>query len=440
MHVHLKKSLVAVSTVAAVAGSVAVYSAAASADTAVAGTFNAISPTRIVNTRSGLGLPAAIGAKKAATFSAVGAVPGHDADAVAITVTVVDPARGGQVVLYAPDDVVRPNTSTINFAAGQTTPNEVVAEVSGAGTVSVLNNSPGKVDLLVDITGYWTRTNSTPSTPGSLTTVRPARAFDSRTQGRKPVASDSSTSVPIDGLAGVPDSGVSAVAVNITVASPAAGGTLTASASADDQQASTRTSTLHFSKGVSRAGFAIVPVNSDGTISIYNSASIAINFVVDVEGYFTDGTPSDDGAFVPTTPYRAADTRTAAGAVKSDKALAIPVVPGNASLFKSVVVAITEVAPTSAGNLIAWNGTATRPATTTGNFTRNLTTTTTAVVPLTANGSFSIYNNSPGTVQLVVDVEGFILNDTSTSNTPAAAQVHQALARSRTNAAKELSK
>jgi hypothetical protein len=440
MHVHLKKSLAAISTVAALAGSVAVYSAAASADTAVGGTFNAINPTRIVNTRSGLGLPAGVGANKTATFSAVGAVPGHKADSVAITVTVVDPARSGHILLYAPDDVTRPTTSTVSFTAGQSTPNEVIAEVSGTGTVRVVNSSAAKVDLLVDITGYWTRANEAPSTPGSLTTVRPARAYDSRTSGHSALDATSSVTVPIDGTAGVPTSGVSAVAVNLTVANPKIGGTLTATAGADDQQGSTRTSTLHFVQGGSRAGFAIVPVNTDGTISIYNSASAPVNFVVDVEGYFLDGTPAGDGAYVPTTPYRTADTRTAAGAVKSDKALVVPVVPSNASLFKSVVVAITETAPTSAGNLIPWNGTAKRPATTTGNFTRNQTTTTTAVVPLTAAGSFSIYNNSAGTVQLVVDVEGFVLNDTSTANTPAAVQVHHALARSRSYSAQELSK
>ena len=109
-----------------------------------------------------------------------------------------------------------PNASNLNFAAGQTVPNAVVAKVGAGGKVCVFAEVP--FDLLVDVNGYVPAGSSV----GSLS---PARLLDSRAGGatvdgqlagigQRPTGSI--TEVPVAGRGGVP-ADASAVVLNVTV-------------------------------------------------------------------------------------------------------------------------------------------------------------------------------------------------------------------------------
>jgi hypothetical protein len=76
---------------------------------------------------------------------------------------------GGYVSVYPCG--TRPNTSTLNFTAGQTVPNGLIAPVSSAGKICIYVY--GKADILIDVSAYMTLTNFT-----SLTT--PVRIRDTR--------------------------------------------------------------------------------------------------------------------------------------------------------------------------------------------------------------------------------------------------------------------
>ncbi|WP_037598809.1 hypothetical protein, partial [Streptacidiphilus jeojiense] len=65
--------------------------------------------------------------------------------------------------------------SNLNFAAGQTIPNLVMVPVVD-GKVDLYNGSGGAVDLLADITGYYTAGGQ----GSALTTVGPSRILDTR--------------------------------------------------------------------------------------------------------------------------------------------------------------------------------------------------------------------------------------------------------------------
>ena len=67
-----------------------------------------------------------------------------------------------------------PNASNLNFAAGETMPNAVIAKVGAGGKVCVF--AEVSLDLLVDVNGFV----PAGSTVGSLS---PARLFDSRADG-----------------------------------------------------------------------------------------------------------------------------------------------------------------------------------------------------------------------------------------------------------------
>jgi hypothetical protein len=85
-------------------------------------------------------------------------LPGSGIGAVSLNVTVVDgglPLVGGGYVTVYPCGT-RPNASNLNFDAGQTIPNAVIAPVSAAGDVCFYVY--GTAHLLVDVSAYFPAT------------------------------------------------------------------------------------------------------------------------------------------------------------------------------------------------------------------------------------------------------------------------------------------
>jgi hypothetical protein len=70
--------------------------------------------------------------------------------------------------------------------------------------------------------------------------------------------------------------------VNLTVTEPSAAGHLTAYPSGT---ALPGVSNVNFTKGLTVANFAIVPIGADGRITVRNSSTGPIHLVVDVFGY-----------------------------------------------------------------------------------------------------------------------------------------------------------
>ncbi len=118
--------------------------------------FHSTGPTRIMDTRNGTGgVKGAVAGGKTIVLGVTGhgGVPAGGVTAVVMNVTAVSPTTTGHVIVY-PDGSTRPNTSSLNFPAGQTIPNLVVVPVVN-GKVDFYN-SAGSVNLLADITGYYT--------------------------------------------------------------------------------------------------------------------------------------------------------------------------------------------------------------------------------------------------------------------------------------------
>jgi hypothetical protein len=72
--------------------------------------------------------------------------------AVVLNVTVDAPVGAGFITVY-PCDEARPNASSLNYVAGQTVPNSVIARVSSAGTVCLYASEA--TQLVVDVDGYF---------------------------------------------------------------------------------------------------------------------------------------------------------------------------------------------------------------------------------------------------------------------------------------------
>ena len=245
-----------------------------------AGLLMPLTPTRVLDTRHGVGAPQARVAPGGVVKLQVGGVAGVPATgvtAVVMNTTVTGPASGGYVTVF-PDGVTRPTASSLNFSAGETIPNLVVVPVVD-GKVDFYNGSGGALDLIADITGYYASSGAAYHPAG------PTRAMDTRSGlggAGGVVAPGSAAVLPIMGSLGISPGNVTAVVLNVTVTGPAAGGYLTVYSDGAPRPSA---SNLNFSAGDTIPNLVVVPV-VNGNIDFYNGSSGNVQIIADVEGYF----------------------------------------------------------------------------------------------------------------------------------------------------------
>ena len=137
-----------------------------------ASSFVPLSPVRVLDTRSDLGL-AAVTDGVAGTLKVTGLIPTATsnnavvvpvgATAVVLNVTAVNPTAGGYVSLRPGDATGAPTVSTLNVTAGGTFPNGATITVpttgARAGEIQVWyeaeGTTVGSTELLIDIAGYY---------------------------------------------------------------------------------------------------------------------------------------------------------------------------------------------------------------------------------------------------------------------------------------------
>jgi hypothetical protein len=101
-----------------------------------------------------------------------------------------------------------------------------------------------------------------------------------------PVPAQGSISVQMTGHGGIPPNGVSAVALNVTAVSPTSAGYITAWPSLTNRP---EASNLNFSPGQNIPNMVIVPVGTDGKISLFNGSGGTVQLLADVAGYYLAG-------------------------------------------------------------------------------------------------------------------------------------------------------
>ena len=128
----------------------------ASSDVGPQGYFTVV-PCRLVDTRNPAGPrggPAlAAGATRTFDLAAACAIP-STARVLALNVTVTGSTGAGNLRLHSPDEL-RPGTSTVNFAAGQTRANNAQVRLGSTSAVSVFcSMASGSAHLVLDVVGY----------------------------------------------------------------------------------------------------------------------------------------------------------------------------------------------------------------------------------------------------------------------------------------------
>ena len=382
-----------------------------------AGSFQALSPQRILDTRTGLGAVGPVGPIGSISVPVlnVGGVPASGVASVLITVTATHPTAPGYITVY-PDGGTRPVASNLDFWAGRTVANSVVVPVGANGRIRLFNGSAGSVQLLGDVAGFYAA--GTATSPGTFASMPPSRLLDTRTAlgaaSDSPLAAQAMVNLTVEGRNGIPKTGVSAVLINVTVARPTRAGYVTVYSPGF---ARPTVSSLDFGPSQTVANLVVAPVAGDGQIRFFNGSPGSVHLVADVAGYYLAGIPTAAGSLKLVTPTRLLDTRSGVGApakpLSGNGSVALTI-RGNGGIPKAGVSAVamnvTATQPTAAGYLTVYPDGAGRPTTSNLDFLAGQNPADLVMVPIGADGKVRLLNGGGGSVDVLADVVGYFLD------------------------------
>ncbi|MEQ4207913.1 DNRLRE domain-containing protein [Actinopolymorpha sp. B9G3] len=320
----------------------------------------------------------------------------------------VPPQPNSTWLAVYPTGEPRPTVSQLSVTGGVSEANTVVAKLGTGGQVDIYNRF-GSVDVVIDIQGYFTDSTVT-TAGGTFVALSPRRIYDTNNAGEVPLQAGETRDVQVTGAGGVPASGVSGVAVNLTVDSPSSKMSLLAHPTGDTDGSAT---TLHVEAGQIGSAFAQVKIGTGGKISVkVNAGSGPARLMVDVEGYYLDAAQNGRDFYVPISPRRiytsstdldAGETRSiqVAGAKDAGGAVVVPSTGVNA-----VVLSVTSAAPAAKGIMVGWPTGQTQPNATLLSYNEpDNNVTGTAILPLGTGGKINIYSSAAS--GLVIDVQGY---------------------------------
>ncbi|WP_133794182.1 PKD domain-containing protein [Actinokineospora alba] len=242
--------------------------------------FESVVPSRVLDSRTGLGTPDG-GAKPlpgGGTWTqdiTIQNVP-DSATAVLLNVAVTNPAASGHVTVF-PAGGGKPLASNLNYVAGQTVSNAVLVPVGTGGAISYFSTT--RTDLVVDVVGYATESNAYRKFFAPLT---PTRVVDTRigtgqssAHALAPRSSEAFDLVPGSQI-DIPEHAVA----NVTVVNPKAAGFLSAYPSGLTPPTA---STLNFQPGAVVGNLAVVR----DPVAFHNGSDGSLDLVVDLTGYLS---------------------------------------------------------------------------------------------------------------------------------------------------------
>ena len=330
------------------------------------GDLVAIAPTRLVDTRTGLGASGNQAGKASLVTAGIAGRTGSTAPgqvkAVALNVTVAEPSATGYLTVAAagtrPSDV-----SQIAFV-NATASSLIVTRASAEGLIEMRLSEGATSHIIVDLLGYFTVARSAEN----LSIVPDAL----------PVAiADTRTSTPLE----------PAKSLDVTLAAPQAGALLgiTATGARDNGfltvyggAARPDTSAVNFGLGHDATALSIVTTATDRVVHVYNGSTAPVHVVVFQIARLVRGAPADglalniegtvaqDGRSAP-FPFRTVDTRgnaTCANTVGGGVSSISTIFPK----AKALLVSITVVNASMASHMTAYTGSAQPPGMATLNF------------------------------------------------------------------------
>ncbi len=282
------------------------------------GLFHPVAPVRVCDTRPGSPTPACAGRTVAAGVPLIvnvtggnNGIPGDGtASAAVLNITGVDGTAGTFISVFptssngtcAYSGSNQPKISTLNLVAGAVQANRVMVELGpattgGADTSVCVYSALGKINVLLDVNGWFGSATATSATPGyQYQAIGPIRICDTRvaslacTAGA--IAGDANRLVTAAGAGGVPavDSGTPAVAIiaNLTAIQPSKTTYLTLFPAS--LPAKPVVSDINANAGATLPNLAVVELGVQGSarageVNLFNSVG-SVNAILDLEGWF----------------------------------------------------------------------------------------------------------------------------------------------------------
>jgi hypothetical protein len=239
--------------------------------------FSGVVPSRVLDSRIGIGSPAsqfAAGQTRSVRVAGVAGIP-NDAQSVVVNVTMTGSSGSGYATAY-PTGGGLPNASNVNITSGGVRANTSVVKVGTGGQISIYV-AETNADVIVDVLGSFGPGG------GRVTTITPERVVDSRggtgTEAR-PFGENEARNLQIAGRGSVP-ANATAVIANVTATNTTAWGYLSAWPAGSAQPSA---SNLNFLAGQTVPNLVMMKLGAGGAISIANGPGSA-NVLVDVMGY-----------------------------------------------------------------------------------------------------------------------------------------------------------
>ena len=330
------------------------------------GEFVTLAPKRVLDTRKGTGARVGtLGHAASLTFDPLAGTGVPRTGVIAVLLNVTGAGATARTHIRAwPSGTPRPETSSLNLMPGRNRPNQVVVPLGADGKVALYNHS-GTTHVIADVQGYYT--SATGAEGGGFHTLPPTPALDTRvarpSAPAAPLNPDEVLWIPVTLPAGTGK--VSALDVNLTVTAPRTNGHLTAWSGTGTAPG---VSNANFVGGQTIANHSVVPVSYRSGrpgFAVHNASQGTTHLVVDVQGWYDDGTPTDGLRYTPVPTQRLVDTR---------RSVMTRVSPGSTVTLTPVrrglahVVNVTATDGKGPGHLTAWSGTGTRPSTSAVNY------------------------------------------------------------------------
>jgi hypothetical protein len=288
-----------------------------------------------------------------------------DATAAVLNVTAVNPGASGFLTVWPCGENQPTDTSSLNYSAGETTPNLVMSKLGTNGRVCIYSSAA--TDVLVDLNGYF-------PAGGDFKGITPARKLDTRTSAK--VIGGTTVEATVTG--GTVPATSAMVAANVTVTGTEGSGFLTVWPCGTTKPT---TSTLNFETARDRANLAVATVGTGGKLCLF--ASKTTHVLVDVVGYFPTGSN-----ITAVTPDRLLDTRNSSPVLKGGTTkIAVPA--GN----KAVALNVTVTGASAAGYATVWPCGADQPNTSNLNYGPGQDVPNAVIVKVGTNNEVCLYSD-----------------------------------------------
>jgi hypothetical protein len=247
---------------------------------------------------------------------------------------------------------------------------------------------------------------------GRYTPLTPARILDTRTgEGgfSQPLGPFGGIDVQITGRGGVPATGVSAIAMNVTVTEPTGSGYLTVAPAGKPRPF---TANLNFSPGQTVPNLVVVKLGTGGKVQLFNSAGNT-HVIFDVAGWYSDAGTGNAGRYNALVPARLLDTR---GAQRLGPGGSLELqITGRGGVpatgVQAVVLNVAVTNTTGSSYLSVFPAGVALPLAANLNWTPGETVSNRVMARLGTGGRVTIYNNQ-GDTDVVVDVGGWYTDAT----------------------------